>query len=153
VLGIVVMLAHMIMSWMGTRFVAWNWTLDNVILYGCLAILTLTLAAIFNLWQFSVLSWSIMFATTAITAISYAKVSLIFPVAMAGRASTGINFIVFVGAFGMQWGLGLLIDLFSLLGFSAQQSLRGAFLFWAAAQAFALAWMWLRRPAADLSPA
>lgn len=149
VLGIVVMLAHMIMSWMGTQFVAWKWTLDDVILYGCVAILILSLAAIFNLWQSSVLSWSIMFAATAITAISYAKVSLIFPVAMAGRASTSINFIVFVGAFGMQWGLGLLIDLFGLLNFSAQESLRGAFLFWVAAQAFALAWMWLKRPATD----
>jgi nitrate/nitrite transporter NarK len=65
---------------------------------------------------------------------------------MAGRASTAINFIVFVGAFGMQWGLGLLVDIAVGFGLQTAEGLRIAFMFWCAAQAFALLWFW-RLPA------
>lgn len=143
-LGVVVMCSHMGMSWLGTNFKRWGWSLDAVITGGCILMLTLSTAAVFNLWGNALFGWSLMFVTTAITAASYAKVSLTFPVAMAGRATTGINFIVFVGAFGMQWGLGLIVDLLVLFRLSPDNSLRGAFIFWLACQAFALAWLFKR---------
>lgn len=80
------------------------------------------------------------------SAASYAKVSLTFPVAMAGRASTGINFIVFSGAFGVQWGLGLIVDLAAFTGQSTADSLRTAFYVWLITQLFALVWLLPKRP-------
>jgi hypothetical protein len=60
---------------------------------------------------------------------------------MTGRAATAINFIAFVGAFLMQWGLGLLIDVFLLLGLDDSSSMRGAFAAWLVCQAIAIVWM------------
>lgn len=140
VLGVVVMCSHMAMSWLGTQFKRWGWSYDAILAIGCAAMLITSSAAIFNIWNASLLGWSLMFATTAITAVSYAKASLSFPVSMAGRASTGINFIVFVGAFGLQWGLGLIIDAAVAMGYPQSEAIRKAFMFWLAAQVFAMIW-------------
>ena len=146
ILGVVVMFSHMGMSVLGTRFKEFGWSLDRIIVIGCAAMLTLSIGGVFNLWGNSVVSWSFMVIATSITAVGYAKATLAFPVSMAGRASTAINFIVFVGAFGMQWGLGLLVDIAVGLGLQTAEGLRIAFMFWCAAQAFALLWFW-RLPA------
>lgn len=140
VLGVVVMCSHLAMSWLGTRFKRWGWSYDAVIAVGCAAMLVTSAAAIFNLWNASLVGWSLMFSTTAITAVSYAKASLSFPVAMAGRASTGINFIVFVGAFGLQWGLGLIIDAVAGMGASGSEAIRAAFVVWLVTQLLAMIW-------------
>lgn len=141
ILGVVVMCSHLTMSWMGTRFKHWGLSLDKVLLVGCSLMVILTAAAIFDVWGNSVLGWSLMFITTAITAVNYAKVSLAFPVAMGGRANTGVNFIVFVGAFIMQWGLGLIVDLAISMGQDQAQSLKVAFICWMLAQVFSLIWL------------
>jgi MFS family permease len=141
IVGIAVMLAHLSMSWMGTRFSRWGWSLDGIILTGCVLMLLLGCAAVADVWRDSVLAWSLMFMSSAVTATGYAKVSLCFSVAMTGRAATAINFIAFVGAFLMQWGLGLLIDVFLLLGLDDSSSMRGAFAAWLVCQAIAIVWM------------
>jgi hypothetical protein len=41
----------------------------------------------------------------------------------------------------MQWGLGLLIDVFLLLGLDDSSSMRGAFAAWLVCQAIAIVWM------------
>ncbi|WP_114278735.1 MFS transporter [Thioalbus denitrificans] len=51
------------------------------------------------------------FGTTGV--INYAALSQGFPAQLAGRANTGLNLLVFVAAFGAQWGIGEIIDLFS----------------------------------------
>jgi hypothetical protein len=142
------MFSHMGMSVLGTRFKEFGWSLDRIIVIGCAAMLTLSIGGVFNLWGNSVVSWSFMVIATSITAVGYAKATLAFPVSMAGRASTAINFIVFVGAFGMQWGLGLLVDIAVGVGLQTAEGLRIAFMFWCAAQAFALLWFW-RLPAQE----
>jgi predicted MFS family arabinose efflux permease len=141
IIGIAVMLAHLAMSWMGIRFARWGWSLDHVIVTGCLAMCTLGCAAVLELWSSPVLAWSLVFMSSAVTATGYAKVSLCFGVAMAGRATTAINFIAFVGAFIVQWGIGILIDLLLNFGLDDRSSMRGAFAVWLACQAFAVAWI------------
>jgi MFS family permease len=42
-------------------------------------------------------------------ALSYAILSHRFPTALIGRAHTAVNMLVFVGGFGLQWGLGLVV--------------------------------------------
>lgn len=143
VIGIVVMFSHMSMSWMGTRFKQWGWSLDWVIRYGCLIMLALTAIAVFRVIDAPLLLWSLMVTATAVTGVTYAKASLTFSSEMAGRASTALNFVVFVGAFAMQWGLGLIVDGLRLFGFDDVQSLIGAFIFWLIGQLFALLWFWL----------
>ncbi len=142
VLGIVVIGSHLGMSALGTRFQRWGWSLDRVLGVGCLVMLAASTAAVFDLWNQAVFGWSLMMMASSISGVSYAKASLTFPVQLAARASTAINFIVFVGAFGLQWGLGLLVDLFAGLGSDPAAALRASFMVWLAAQAIAVAWFW-----------
>jgi len=44
-------------------------------------------------------------------ALSYAMLSRRFPADLVGRVTTALNFLVFVGAFATQWGLGAIISL------------------------------------------
>lgn len=44
------------------------------------------------------------------SALSYAMLSRRFPANLAGRVTTALNFLVFVGAFALQWGLGAIIS-------------------------------------------
>ena len=43
--------------------------------------------------------------------LGYSLTAAGFPLALAGRATTTYNLMVFAGGFGAQWGMGLLIDL------------------------------------------
>ena len=50
-----------------------------------------------------------------------------FPAALAGRALSAYNLVIFAGVFVIQWGIGLLIDGFKALGLSEVQSFQAAF--------------------------
>ena len=65
----------------------------------------------------------------ACTFVSLAQpaVGMAFPAALAGRALSAYNLVIFAGVFVIQWGIGLLIDGFRALGCSQTQSFQGAF--------------------------
>ena len=146
ILGVIVITAHMLMSWAATRFAQWGWPIDRVLFAGSCLMVIATFGAITNVFADTRLSWGLLFLSTGITGLIYAKFGLTFPVSMAGRANTTINFTAFIGAFAMQWGIGLLIDLFSFLGLSNSSSYRAAFFTWAFTQVFAVFWMWFKGP-------
>lgn len=147
VLGFVVMLSHLAMSWLGLRLNTWRLSIDRVLISGCLLMLLFSAAAITNVWGRPLLAWSLVFITTSVSGLIYAKTSLAFPVGMGGRANTGINFVVFAGAFGMQWGLGLITDVALSAGQSEAEALTTAFIGWVVLQAVALVWL-VRNPGA-----
>ena len=72
-----------------------------------------------------------------------------FAEALAGRATTTYNLMVFAGGFGAQWGMGLLIDLLTHLGQSEADALRIVFGGLLVAQAASLAWFFACRPRYD----
>jgi hypothetical protein len=58
-------------------------------------------------------------------------VGMAFPQALAGRALSAYNLVIFAGVFVVQWGIGLLIDGFKALGVAevaAYQAAAGVFL-------------------------
>lgn len=58
---------------------------------------------------------AINFGSPAV-ALSYAILTRRFPTELGGRVTTAINFLVFVGAFAVQWGLGAIINLWPAEG-------------------------------------
>ncbi len=157
ILGVVVIGSHLGMSALGTRFQRWGWSLDQVLGVGFLVMLATSTAAVFDIWNQAVLGWSLMMVASSISGVSYAKASLTFPIQLAARASTAINFIVFVGAFGLQWGLGICVDFFAGHGANPADALRASFILWLIAQTIAASWFWLWRspsltPVATQSP-
>ena len=53
-------------------------------------------------------------------------VGMAFPPALAGRALSAYNLVIFGGVFVMQWGIGLLIDGFHAAGLGELSSFRSA---------------------------
>ncbi len=75
------------------------------------------------------------------TALAYPQLSRHFPLAFAGRANTALNLLVFLGAFGAQYAIGLVIDQWpSVDGRSPAEAYTAAFAMVLAVQLAALAW-------------
>lgn len=105
-----------------------------------LALAWLSLAAILAGAQPALLYWIAMSFFFSVATIGYVALSSHFPPALFGRASTAANLLVFAGAFSLQWGIGLLIDAFGALGWTAARAFRAAFVVLAVLQL--LAWSW-----------
>jgi sugar phosphate permease len=88
------------------------------------------------------------FGTSGI--LAYAVLSQSFPKALAGRANTALNVLAFTGAFGAQWGLGVLIGLSpgEVAGSYAPEAYHRAFAVALVFQVLGFVWLvWPRRPA------
>ncbi len=88
--------------------------------------------AIIIVANYATLTWAAGFLAMycmACTFVSLAQpaVGMAFPPALAGRALSAYNLVIFAGVFVIQWGIGLLIDGFKALGFSQTQSFQAAF--------------------------
>jgi nitrate/nitrite transporter NarK len=70
----------------------------------------------------------------------YTAVTHRFPLELSGRVSTALNLMAFVGAFGLQWGIGVIVDSLTAEGWPAASAYRAAFALVVALQA--LAWIW-----------
>lgn len=88
-------------------------------------------------------SWILWFGLTlALPAMSLMQpaLALEFPRAVAGRALTLYNLFFFTGSFFMQWGIGLVIDLFQQLGVAEKAAYSATLLTLAALQCAAVLW-------------
>jgi MFS family permease len=87
------------------------------------------------------LLWPILGACFSLSNVSYSLVSQAFPPALSGRANTALNLLVFSGAFGLQWGIGILVDALQVGGWSGDAAFRAAFFTLLGGQFLALLWM------------
>ena len=79
--------------------------------------------------------------------VSFAIVSRAFPVTMAGRAITALNLMLFVTSFLVQWGMGIVINLYPAgRGSFAAEGYALAFGVSAVLQTVALFWFFYRMP-------
>jgi hypothetical protein len=73
--------------------------------------------------------------------VSFAILTHAFPVSMAGRAITALNLMIFIASFLVQWGIGIMINLYPAgggnyapegytLAFGVTTALQAAALFW-----------------------
>jgi predicted MFS family arabinose efflux permease len=68
-----------------------------------------------------------------------------YPIALAGRASTALNVMVFIGAFGVQWGMGVAIDLLGTAGLGSPGAHRIVFGLLLVLQVTAYSWFQVGR--------
>ena len=71
----------------------------------------------------------------------YTQMSAGFPLTLSGRANTTLNLLVFLGAFSLQWGMGVLIEVLQAGGHSTQLAHRNAFAVLFILQAAAYVWL------------
>ena len=89
------------------------------------------------------LLWPMLGVCFSLSNISYTLVAQAFPASLSGRANTALNLLVFAGAFGLQWGIGGLVDTLQADGWASDAAYRAAFLALLGGQAAALAWFLL----------
>jgi len=71
-------------------------------------------------------AWTVFLCSSTVVALAQPAVAMALPAALAGRALSAYNLVVFLGVFVVQWGVGLLIDLFGRAGFDTVGAFRGA---------------------------
>ena len=72
------------------------------------------------------LAWALFCMTNSVVSLAQPAVGLAFPPALAGRALSAFNLVIFSGVFAVQWGFGLLVDGFLLLGATTPQAFQAA---------------------------
>jgi len=83
-------------------------------------------------------------ATSTFVAQSRPALAMTFPQALAGRALSAYNLVVFVGVFVVQWGVGLAIDGFLAAGLATVDAYRAAVALYLVCNSAAYAWFMLR---------
>lgn len=85
--------------------------------------------------------WPVLGICFSLSNIAYSLVAQAFPPSLSGRANTALNLLVFVGAFGLQWGIGALVDSLQAGGWSIDDAYRAAFFALSGGQLLALGWL------------
>jgi|WetSurMetagenome_2_1015567.scaffolds.fasta_scaffold22103_3 sugar phosphate permease len=84
--------------------------------------------------------WSAYGFGAAVNILAYPLLCEGFPKALAGRANTTLNLLLFVGSFAAQWGIGVVVDLVRGAGGGNAVGLERAFLIVLVANLLAYAW-------------
>lgn len=136
------MLSYLGMSWWAPRHVAHGsargFSPVRVIAIGLCGTIGVQLAMLSASAPPSWALWLVLAAFVTVTTLTQTGVSLAFPVALAGRANSAFNLLVFIGSFIVQWGVGLLMDMFGSFGATAPGAMRAALAVCIAAQTLAL---------------
>lgn len=113
----------------------------------CLGLLciNITLGPAAGAWH-----WAAWCAACTFVSVSQPALGQAFSPAMAGRALSAFNLVIFGGVFCIQWGMGLLIDLFQGLGWTTLAAYRGTFSVFAMCGFLSYAWfIWPRAATAE----
>ena len=125
--NLVLFVAYLLMGWIMPRAEKKGVTIPaiavNLNAAGILTLLTASLLTDPKYWWI----WLVLPVTTTINTLTQTYINGYFPKALAGRANSLFNLVIFAGAFCWQSGLGILIDYFKSTGASTvrayQQSL------------------------------
>lgn len=77
-------------------------------------------------------AWALFCVSCAFASLAQPAVGQALPAALAGRALSAFNLLIFGGVFTVQWGIGLGIDFFRGMGWPVGSAYRGAFALFAA---------------------
>ena len=72
------------------------------------------------------LHWTLFCISSSFVSLAQPAVGMAFPAALAGRALSAYNLVLFMGVFVVQWGMGLMIDSFKAFGWQEPQAFQSA---------------------------
>jgi hypothetical protein len=127
------------------RLRRWGWTVDRLIALGVLLSLGLLALAVMLGPEAQAGWWSLWCVSCTFVSLSQPAVGQAFPTALAGRALSAYNLVIFLGVFSVQWGIGLTIDALAVHGWDRVSAMRAAFGLFGVAAAATYIWFLLRR--------
>lgn len=87
--------------------------------------------------------WPVLGFSFSLGNIAYSQLATRFPIALSGRVNTALNLMVFLGAFGLQWGLGVVVDAIVARGFPRVEAFHISFWILWGTQTLAFFWFLL----------
>ena len=112
----------LINPWLARR----GWSANRLITWGAplsLVVLAINIAAgAATGWA----GWALFCVCASVLGLAQPAVGMAFPQALAGRALSAYNLVIFAGVFVMQWGIGLLMDVFRATGLAEMASFQAA---------------------------
>jgi len=100
--------------------------------------------------------WFVLGLVFPLGNLAYAEITSRFAPSLAGRVNAALNLGLFIGAFSLQWGYGVMLDSLQSVGWTTVDSHRAVFVTLLGLQSAGLGWyLWNRRQpasAALLSP-
>ena len=104
-----------------------GWHTDRLITWGVPVSLLALAANIAGGAATGWLGWTAFCVASTVISLSQPAVGMAFKPALAGRALSAFNLVIFAGVFTVQWGIGLLVDAFAALGLARVASFQAAF--------------------------
>ena len=121
-------------GWAGERLIARTWPLS----LGLLLLIV---------WQAGRASpwlpglWALWCVSTSVVSLAQPALAQQFPPALAGRALSALNLVIFAGVFVLQWGIGLAIDALQAAGWALVPAYQAAFAGFALCCALSFLWL------------
>ena len=109
------------------RLYARSWTAQTLIASGAPVSLAALVLALVLGPQSGAWVWVLFSVGCTVVSLSQPAVGLALPAAVAGRALSAYNLVIFLGVFTLQWGIGLAIDALRRLGWETLSAFRGGF--------------------------
>ena len=143
VFNFAMLLAYLGLGWWAPRYVSHDgkpgWTVRQVVQWGLFGTLVAQAAILLLRGPWAWMLWMGFALFATVTTLVQARVNLTFPEALTGRANSVYNLVLFLGAFAVQWGFGVVVDAATTRGASPVLAMQVAFAFCLALQALALA--------------
>jgi hypothetical protein len=142
--------SYFVMAMFATKLIARGWQ-PRTMIGALLAVAWSCFAAVLCGAEPARVLWIVFAFCATSTTLAYSLLASYFPPSLFGRVSTAVNLLAFVGAFVMQWGIGVMIDAFTAAHWSTQEAFRASFAVIALCQLFA--WSWFIRAGRSASSA
>lgn len=140
----VLMLGYLTLGFLTRRISKAGGDEDQIMLIGMGLSLIMFALQIFQGSDSSVWGWLLHAFLISSGIMTYATCNKPFPKKLTGRSSTALNLLIFVGAFSLQWGIGLGIDAFTAMGLSSTDAMRLSLaVLWLMQLG---SWLWYARP-------
>ncbi len=139
-MGLAMLAGFLFMGFFATRLAQRGVTHDR--LYRVSMVIAVAVFALLTEFPASgVLMWILLGFCFSLSNVAYSLVAQSFPSTLAGRANTALNLLVFAGAFGLQWGIGIEVDALQAAGWSTADAYRATFRTLLGGQVLALIWL------------
>ena len=140
----VLMLGYLALGFLTKRVSKAGGDEDQIMLIGMGLSLLVFAVQIVQGEQSSLWGWLIHAFLISSGIMTYATCNKPFPKKLTGRSSTALNLLIFIGAFSIQWGIGIGIDIFVALGLDSTDAMRLSLAILWVLQLFS--WIWYARP-------
>lgn len=127
VVNVCMLLAFLSWGALVPRLFARGWTAQSLMQYGVPLSLCVLLIALALGERAGVVAWTLFCVGSTVVTLTLPTIGQAFGAALAGRALSAFNLVIFGGVFVLQWAIGGLIDLLGALGWATLAAYRGAF--------------------------